>query len=162
MSPRLTMGLVSGLQPPADVVRVLRDFDPNLQAAWDYESQRWYVGQRVRRVRLVGYLGDGVRLMETYSALEPVLWLTDWPGALDSRIINLLAEQRAPTQEDKDRLAIERLRKQKRAGDDPETARMRDQANEAAENKWFSHAFQRLRHEATDGKSSWTLRGGWA
>ena len=106
------MGKVGGLRPPQEFARALRDFDPDLRAEWNYQNQCWWIVQLVRRHRAEGSFAGGT--LASYRDMEvPVMQLTSFPGALDSRALVALREQRAVTLKEYELLARKRLRDQR-------------------------------------------------
>ena len=131
----ISMGKVGGLRPPQEFARALRDFDPDLTAQWNYDSQSWWICQRVRRHRQHGMLEDV--MFCAYEDVDiPVMQISSFPGALDGRILSMLEKERAVTLKEYERLLIQR-QKDRKAKRSEETRKSLDYATEDALNCWY-------------------------
>ena len=131
----ISMGMVGGLRPPQEFARVLREFDPDLEAEWNYASQSWWITQTVKRCRPVG-TADGIHLSCVDDVKVPVMQISSFPGALDSRILAMLEKERAVTLKEYEKLLIQR-QKDKKAHRSAETAKSLDYATEDALSCWY-------------------------
>jgi len=131
----ISMGKVGGLRPPQEFARALRDFDPDLRAEWNYDSQSWWITQTVKRCRPIGK-ADGVHLSSVDDVKIPVMQISSFPGALDSRILAMLEKERAVTLKQFERLLIQRQKDRKALRSD-ETRKSLDDATEDALNCWY-------------------------
>ena len=129
------MGKVGGLRPPQEFARALRDFDPDLRAEWNYDSQSWWITQTVKRCRPIGE-ADGVHLSSIDDVKIPVMQISSFPGALDSRILAMLEKERAVTLKQFERLLIQR-QKDRKAQRSAETSKSLDYATEDALSCWY-------------------------
>ena len=131
----ISMGNVGGLRPPQEFARALREFDPDLTAQWNYDAQSWWICQRVRRHLPVGE-ADGVSISCYEDVDVPVMQISSFPGALDSRIIVELEKERAITLRDYEKLLIQRQRDFKTKNRES-NAKMIDDATEDALDCWY-------------------------
>jgi len=131
----ISMGRVGGLRPPREFATALREFDPDLTAEWNYASQSWWIVQTVRRCRSVGEAG-GLHFSSIDDVKVPVMQISSFPGALDSRVLAMLERERAITLRDFEKLLIERQKDRKKetraAG-----AKMIDDVTENALDCWY-------------------------
>ncbi len=131
----ISMGNLGGLRPPAEFARALREFDPDLSAQWNYGSQSWWICQRVRRHREAGKLEDVT--LAAYEDVEvPVMQISSFPGALDSRVIGELQKERAVTLKEFERHLIQRQKDLRKSGK-ASLAKELDGATEEALNCWY-------------------------
>jgi len=136
----IAMGMVGGLRPPREFARVLRDFDPDLSAQWNYVSQSWWICQRVRRRRLEGSLPGGC--LTSFQDIDvPVMQLTSFPGVLDSRVLDLLQKEKAVSLKEYERLLIERQKEWTRQGKKAGKEHI-DAATENALDYWYDPTFR--------------------
>ena len=135
MATAITMGMVGGLRAPREFEKALRDFDPDLSVRWDYHSQAWMITQRVRRCRHVGE-ADGMRVSAVEDVEFPVMNITNFPGALDSRIIKSLQEERAVTLREYEKLLVKRQKDRIASGKAAGRKRIEGVAEEAL-NYWY-------------------------
>lgn len=136
----ISMGKLGGLRPPQDFARALREFDPDLSAQWNYGSQSWWICQRVRRHRDAGTLDDVT--LTAYEDVEvPVMQISSFPGALDSRVIDELQKERAVTLKEYERHLIQRQKDLKKKGT-ASLAKELDGATEEALNCWYDPTFR--------------------
>lgn len=91
---KLKMGRVGDRTPPSGFLADLKSFDPDLRIRWDVKDQCWIVFQQVKRRVFVGEY-QGARLYDVKMVDEPVLWVSDFTGEPDRRILEQLYSKRA-------------------------------------------------------------------
>jgi len=161
----ISMGRVGGLRPPREFAAALREFDPDLTAEWNYASQSWWIVQTVRRCRSVGE-ADGTHFSSIDDVKVPVMQISSFPGALDSRVLAMLERERAITLRDYEKLLIQRQRDHKKATRDA-GAKMIDDVTENALDCWYDPTIRnqvglppRVRGWSPDGNASRTQNEG--
>ena len=136
----IEMGKVGGLRPPREFARALREFDPDLKAEWNYESQSWWIAQTVKRCRPIGTAGS-IHLSCVEDVQVPVMQLSSWPGALDSRVLAMLEKERAESLKQYERLLIERQKEWKKSSSAKAQEHI-DGATEDALDYWYDPTFR--------------------
>jgi|TARA_Y100000052_G_C2935875_1_gene77362 hypothetical protein len=110
--PKITMGRVGDRTPPSGFLSDLKAFDPDLRIRWDVRDQCWIVFQQVKRSVYCGEY-QGARLYDVKLVDEPVLWVSDFTGEPDRRILEQLYKKRA--RDRTERLARAKMRAQAQA-----------------------------------------------
>ena len=108
------MGRVGERIPSSGFLADLGAFDSSLKIRWDRRDECWVVFQQVRRRELVGEW-RGARLSEVKSVDMPVLWVSDFTGEPDRRILEQLWVQRTRDRHERLERAKRRVKMKKQA-----------------------------------------------
>ena len=118
---RIKMGRVGDRTPPPGFLSDLKAFDPDLRIRWSAADQCWVVYQCVKRREIVGEW-KGSMLSEVRTVDQPVLWVSDFTGEPDRRILEQLYTKRAQGRKERLERAKRRALEKKKAKE-AETAR---------------------------------------
>tara|TARA_R100001086_G_scaffold51514_2_gene22944 strand:- start:5049 stop:5492 length:444 start_codon:yes stop_codon:yes gene_type:complete len=121
---KIKMGRVGDRTPPPGFLSDLKAFDPDLRIRWSVPDQCWVVYQQVKRKELVGEY-QGAMLSQVKMVDEPVLWVSDFTGEPDRRILEQLFKKRALDRKERLARAKRRALEKKKAKQD-ETAKKID------------------------------------